>query len=153
MEKELWGPAIWYFFHGIAEKIDPEKFNDQKDNLFKILEIVCSNLPCPDCSEHALKEIRKININNITSQEIYKELLLEFHNRVNTRIRHPLFTREQLDEKYKTINLKAMMYNFNIAYNTTVYNEKLLQNNLRKKLQDGELYQKINEVLSNCKQL
>ena len=111
--------------------------------LFKILEIVCTNLPCPDCSEHALKEIRKININNITSQEIYKELLLEFHNRVNTRIRQPLFTREQLDEKYKTINLKAVMHNFNIAYNTTVYNEKLLQNNLRKRLQDGELYQKI----------
>lgn len=151
MEKELWGSAIWYFFHGIAEKINPEKFTDQKNNLFKILEIVCSNLPCPDCSEHALKEIRKININNITSQEIYKELLLEFHNRVNTRIKHPLFTREQLDEKYKTINLKAVMYNFNIAYNTTVYNEKLLQNNLRKKLQNGDLYEKINEVLSNCK--
>ena len=151
MEKELWGSAIWYFFHGIAEKINPEKFTDQKNNLFKILEIVCSNLPCPDCSEHALKEIRKININNITSQEIYKELLLEFHNRVNTRIKHPLFTREQLDEKYKTINLKAVMYNFNIAYKTTFYNEKLLQNNLRKKLQNGDLYEKINEVLSNCK--
>lgn len=151
MEKELWGSAIWYFFHGIAEKINPEKFTDQKNNLFKILEIVCSNLPCPDCSEHALKEIRKININNITSQEIYKELLLEFHNRVNARIKHPLFTREQLDEKYKTINLKAVMHNFNIAYNTTVYNEKLLQNNLRKKLQNGDLYEKINEVLSNCK--
>lgn len=151
MEKELWGSAIWYFFHGIAEKINPEKFTDQKNNLFKILEIVCSNLPCPDCSEHALKEIRKININNITSQEIYKELLLEFHNRVNARIKHPLFTREQLDEKYKIINLKAVMHNFNIAYNTTVYNEKLLQNNLRKKLQNGDLYEKINEVLSNCK--
>ncbi len=151
MEKELWGSAIWYFFHGIAEKINPEKFTDQKNNLFKILEIVCSNLPCPDCSEHALKEIRKININNITSQEIYKELLLEFHNRVNARIKHPLFTREQLDEKYKTINLKAVMHNFNIAYNTTVYNEKLLQNNLRKKLQNGDLYEKINEVLFNCK--
>lgn len=151
MEKELWGSAIWYFFHGIAEKINPEKFTDQKNNLFKILEIVCSNLPCPDCSEHALKEIRKININNITSQEIYKELLLEFHNRVNARIKHPLFTREQLDKKYKTINLKAVMHNFNIAYNTTVYNEKLLQNNLRKKLQNGDLYEKINEVLSNCK--
>ena len=151
MEKELWGSAIWYFFHGIAEKINPEKFTDQKNNLFKILEIVCSNLPCPDCSEHALKEIRKININNITSQEIYKELLLEFHNRVNTRIKHPLFTREQLDEKYKTINLKSVMYNVNIPYKTTFYNEKLLQNNLRKKLQNGDLYEKINEVLSNCK--
>lgn len=150
MEKHLWGPAIWYFFHGIAEKIDSEKFEAQKLNLFRILEIVCTNLPCPDCSEHALGELKKINKEKVANREIYKDLLLEFHNRVNIRIKHPVFTRTQLDEKYKTINLNAMMHNFNIAYNTTVYNEKLLQNSLRKRLQDPELYAKIKEVLQNC---
>lgn len=150
MEKSLWGPAIWYFFHGIAEKIKPEKFNEQKDNLFSILFIVCDNLPCPDCSEHAIKEIKKINIKNITSRDIYKELLLELHNRVNSRLNKPNFTREQLDEKYKYINLNAVMNNFNIAYNTSVYNEKLLQNSFKKSIKNRELYTKINTILTCC---
>ena len=150
MEKSLWGPSIWYFFHAIAEKISPDKFLEQKNNLFIILNIVCDNLPCPDCSEHAVREIKKININNVTSKDIYKNLLLEFHNRVNTRLNKPIFTREQLDEKYKYVNLYAIMHNFNISYNTSVYNEKLLQNSFKKNLQNKELYKKINSVLSCC---
>ena len=150
MEKELWGPPIWYFFHGIAEKINTDKFTEQKNNLFDILNIVCSNLPCPDCSEHAIREINKINIHNITTKDLYKDLLLELHNRVNIRLRASIFTREQLDEKYKTINLKSAMYNFNIAYNSTVYNEKLLQNSFKKNYQNKNLYEKINTVLSCC---
>ena len=151
MDKSLWGPAIWYFFHGIAEKISPDKFQDQKSNLFYILNIVCDNLPCPDCSQHAVAELKKININNITSQDIYKQLLLEFHNRVNTRLNKPIFTREELDNKYKFVNLYSIMHNFNIAYNTNVYNEKILQNSFKKRFNNKELYKKINIVLSCCK--
>ena len=150
MEKHLWGPAIWYFFHGIAEKINPDKFNDQKNNLFKILNIVCSNLPCPDCSEHAMKEIQKINIHNIISKDDYKELLLELHNRVNIRLKIPTFSRKQLDEKYKTINLKAVIHNFYIAYNSTIYNEKLLQNSFKKRISYPDLNILINNVISCC---
>ena len=150
MDKKLWGPAIWNFFHGIAEKINPDKFLEQKSNLFYILGVVCENLPCPDCSEHAVREIRKINQHNITSKDIYKELLLEFHNRVNSRLKTRQFTREELDEKYKNINLSAMIHNFNIAYNANVYNEKLLQNSFKKKINNSELYNKINLVLACC---
>lgn len=150
MEKHLWGPAIWYFFHGIAEKINPDKFADHKQNLFKILDIVCSNLPCPDCSEHALQEIKKINVANVTSRDAYKELILGLHNRVNIRLKKTQFTRQQLDEKYKSVNLKGVMHNFNIAYNTSFYNEKAFQNTLRKRLQNGELFKLISLVLADC---
>ena len=150
MEKNLWGPAIWYFFHGIAEKINPDCFLEQKNNLFQILNIVCDNLPCPDCSEHAINEIKKINIQNITTKDIYKQLLLEFHNRVNTRLKKPSFTQEELDKKYKTINIQAMMHNFNIAYNTNIYNEKMLQNSFKKKMSNAELYKLIDKVVSCC---
>ena len=150
MEKQLWGPAIWYFFHGIAEKINPDKFEDHKQNLFKILNIVCSNLPCPNCSEHALQEIKKINVANVTSRDAYKELILGLHNRVNIRLKKTQFTRQQLDEKYKNINLKGVMHNFNIAYNKSYYNEKTLQNTLMKRLQNEELYTLLTLVLSDC---
>lgn len=150
MEPHLWGPAIWYFFHGIAEKIRADKFTEQKQNLFDILDIVCQFLPCPDCSEHALNEIKKINKNNITSKEIYKELLLEFHNRVNIRLHKPRFTKQQLDDKYKNININAMMHNFNIGYNVNIYNERALQIKMMKQMKLSELYEKINVVLSCC---
>ena len=150
MEKQLWGPAIWYFFHGIAEKINPDKFEDHKQNLFKILNIVCSNLPCPDCSEHALQEIKKINVANVTNRDSYKELILGLHNRVNIRLKKTQFTRQQLDEKYKNINLKGVMHNFNIAYNKSYYNEKTLQNTLIKRLQNEELYTLLTLVLADC---
>jgi len=150
MEKHLWGPTIWFFLHGTAEKINPDKFADQKQNLFKILDIVCSNLPCPDCSEHALQEIKKINIANVTTRDIYKELLLTLHNRVNIRLKKSQFSREQLDEKYKSVNLKGVMHNFNIAYNKSIYNEKAFHDTLRKRLQNAELYKCINLVLAEC---
>lgn len=150
MEKHLWGPAIWYFFHGIAEKINPDKFNHQKNNLFEILYIVCNNLPCPDCSEHIRKDIEKINKNNIITKDLYKELLLELHNRVNKRLNAPIFSKEELDKKYKTINLNAVIHNFYIAYNSSIYNEKLLHNSFKKKISNPNLNKLINNVLSCC---
>ena len=59
MEKKVWGNNIWYLFHTLAEKIKEDKYLEQKDNLFKVLEIVFKNLPCPDCSRTFFKCIKK----------------------------------------------------------------------------------------------
>ena len=34
MEKKVWGNNIWYLFHTIAEKINKDKFLEQKNNLY-----------------------------------------------------------------------------------------------------------------------
>ena len=150
MEKKVWGNNIWYLFHTLAEKIQEDKYIQQKNNLFKVLEIICRNLPCPDCADHAVETIKKINIKNINSKESFKQLIFEFHNRVNQRLKKPEFSFDELNSKYKNANLSAILHNFYIIYNVSVYNEKLLANSFHKQLQNKELYNALNQILKNC---
>jgi len=43
--KLLWGPAIWYLFHTMAEKVKESSFNIIRDDLIRVVRKVCSNLP------------------------------------------------------------------------------------------------------------
>ena len=150
MEKKVWGNSIWYLFHTVAEKIKEDKYLEQKDNLFKLLEIVLKNLPCPDCAEHATNAFKKVNKQNINNKETFKMLMLEFHNRVNKRLNKPVFTLEELNNKYKNANLNAILYNFRIVYNISIYNEKLIANAFHKNLQNKDLNNVLNQILQNC---
>ena len=151
MDKKIWGNTIWYLFHTIAEKIDELKFIEQKDNLFKVVKIICQNLPCPDCSDHATKELSRVNIKNINDKMTFKLFLLEFHNRVNERLNKPKFTIDELNTKYKSANFQAILNNFNIVYNTTVYSEKMLSHTFHRNIQNKDLNKSLNEILKNCK--
>ena len=50
---ELWGPNVWFFLHGLAEKINQEKFSEIKSKIIEMIKIICLNLPCPECSKDA----------------------------------------------------------------------------------------------------
>ena len=150
MTKTNWGNSVWFLFHTLAEKIIEKKFIEQKNNLLELITIICGNLPCPDCSSHAIIEINQINVNNIKSKEDFKLLLFEFHNRVNKKLNKPPFTMDELNKKYSTANLVAIINNFNIVYNQNTYNEKLLINTFHKNLQNKRLYILLNTILQNC---
>ena len=150
MEKKVWGNSIWYLLHTLAEKINPENFIEQKNNLFETVKIICSNLPCPDCSEHAIKELKIVNIQNINDKTTFKIFLLEFHNRVNKRLNKQLFTLDELNTKYKTANLNGIIHNFNIVYNYPISNEKLMAHSFHRNSQNKQLNKYLNEILKNC---
>ena len=150
MEKKVWGNTIWYLFHTLAEKINPDKFGEQKSNLFETVKIICRNLPCPDCSDHATKELKIVKIQNINDKEMFKLFLLEFHNRVNTRLNKPIFTLDELNSKYKTANLNGILHNFNIVYNAPISNEKLMAHSFHRNSQNTQLNKYLNEILKNC---
>jgi hypothetical protein len=109
MEKKMkWGAPIWYFFHTVAEKVKEEHFLEIKTELINNIVLVCKNLPCPNCAMHATDYMSKINLNAIRTKDEFKTLLFNFHNTVNKKKGYPIFTREELDEKYKkaiTINI------------------------------------------------
>ena len=150
MDKNIWGTTIWYFFHTIAEKILPEKFNELKPAILEMTSIIFSNLPCPECATHAREEFKRINQQNIKNKEDLITLYWEFHNRVNKRLNKQEFSREELS-KYKTANLKAIYNNFNIVYNAgSGYNEKLLGDALQRRIQNKQLYGLINTIISHC---
>jgi len=150
MDKKVWGNSIWYLFHTLAEKINATKFQEQKNNLFAVVKIICSNLPCPDCSEHASKELQRVNINNINDKETFKLFLLEFHNRVNTRLKKQQFTLDELNNKYKLAKLNGILHNFNIVYNAPIPNEKMMAHSFHRNSQNNQLNKHLNEILINC---
>lgn len=109
-EKNMeWGAAIWYFFHILAEKVKKDDFKLIKQELFNMVTNICSNLPCPDCSNHAKKYVSNIDINAIKTKEDFKIMFLDFHNYVNKRKNKPIFTYDELNEKYSKGNINKII--------------------------------------------
>jgi hypothetical protein len=108
----LWGAPTWYFFHTLAAKIKPEYFEEHKPQILQIISNICNNLPCPSCTEHAKQYIQKLNTNMINSKNDLIQFLFVFHNNVNERKRKPIFSYDDLIEKYKTANLINIATNF-----------------------------------------
>jgi hypothetical protein len=112
-KKMTWGEPTWLFFHTLAEKVNDERFPEIRSGLLNIIQLICYNLPCPDCAIHAKKFLENIRFTStITSKEELKTLLFDFHNSVNIRKNLPIFTREELDIKYKTAITRNIIYNF-----------------------------------------
>lgn len=85
MSKKQWGNATWYLFHTLAEKLKPEYDNPTEIKaLYSQIKKICYNLPCPDCTQHAIKTLSNVNENVVTnSKSAFIQFLWQFHNKVN----------------------------------------------------------------------
>jgi hypothetical protein len=63
--KLKWGKPIWTFFHVMSQKMKDEYFTLLIGGFMKMIVSICSVLPCPVCSKHAIEYINSVNINNI----------------------------------------------------------------------------------------
>ena len=111
-----WGEPTWSFFHTLAEKVKEESFNIVKNDIMKYIFIICSNLPCPECAQHAKMYMSSINFNSIQTKTQLKEMLYVFHNGVNRRKGHSLLERADLDAKYSGNVLTTIFYNFLVKF-------------------------------------
>ena len=125
MAKE-WGPCTWYLFHTLAEKVKNDSFLVVKDELISIIKRICSNLPCPECAGHAQHKMNTLNIHSIRSKRDLQLMLLSFHNDVNNRNGKPLFTEQQLDEKYRTAKTSQIVQYFVQVWNKPNTNPKMM---------------------------
>jgi len=107
-----WGKSYWFFFHTMAAKIKPEYYLQYRNHIFGIVKEVCNNLPCPDCTQHATTYINKINVTSLKTKEDFIMCLFEFHNSVNKRKNFPVFTVDELLEKYSKANFKNIINYF-----------------------------------------
>jgi len=107
-----WGAPYWYFFHTIVEKIKEEEFINKKEKLINIIKMIMSNLPCPECTEHAVLNIKLIEWNKIQSKSDLKHIMFTFHNKLNAEKNYPLFSLEELESKYKSANTLNIINNF-----------------------------------------
>ena len=112
LPKMTWGEPTWYFLHCLAEKIKENEYSSKKDEILKIIYLICTNLPCPYCSNHAKIYLNKINFNTIDTKEELKKMLYMFHNNINTSKNYPLFSENQLNSKYKSMDFYQVINNF-----------------------------------------
>ena len=127
-KKLPWGEPIWFLFHTLAHKVKEKSFHLVKDELLNIIFLICNNLPCPDCANHATRYLQGINFDAIATREQLKEMLFNFHNSVNMRKGLPIFPREQLDEKYNTAITVNIINNFYYNFDKSSHNQKMAAN-------------------------
>jgi hypothetical protein len=92
MSRSRWGPVTWYFLHSFAEKVDDSVFIRDCEEIKSILHDMFSVLPCPVCSQHAIKYIKSSNFHHITRRGHLQSWLFEFHNSVSERLKKPVFS-------------------------------------------------------------
>jgi hypothetical protein len=107
-----WGPPTWLYLHTMAEKVKDTSFQQIRKDLFRIIYTICTNLPCPMCSNHAKEYLSKINVESIRTKNDLKQFLFVFHNSVNTRKGLKLFSYLDLDETYSKGDYIAITNNF-----------------------------------------
>ena len=121
-----WGEPTWFLFHTLAEKVKNENFVFIRKELLNLIYSICSNLPCPICTNHATTYLNSVNFNSIQTKQQLKDLLFVFHNEVNTRKGHPFFDYKQLDEKYSKANTNLIINNFINSFSNKHKNMKLI---------------------------
>jgi hypothetical protein len=127
-----WGAPTWFLFHTLAEKIKTEAFSFLKTELLNMIYLICVNLPCPDCAAHAKGYLNGINFNTIQTKEDLKKMLFVFHNSVNEMKKFPIFSYENLTDKYKRAITNNMVSNFTSRFRAKTNNMKLLSSELQR---------------------
>ena len=127
---KVWGPYIWYMLHGLAEKIKDKSFHGLKNELLEHIFNICVNLPCPSCSTHSREYLQKIDFKKIKTKQELRLMLLDFHNNVNTRLRKPNFSYQQLIDKYKTVNFNNVINNFFLFFEDKHKTVNMLSNDM-----------------------
>ena len=127
-----WGAHIWLFFHTLAEKIKPEYYQQKSKELFDIIFLICKNLPCPICTEHATKYLKKINMLSLKTKDDMKLMLFQFHNEVNKRKQYSQFALSELDSKYASAITIEVMNNFIVSYSKKSRNVQMIATEMGK---------------------
>lgn len=130
--KDTWGPATWTLFHTLAEKIKDEHFAEVLPDLLVMIKRICMNLPCPDCSAHAIQIMSKMNTNQFPTKDSFKAFLFHFHNSVNVRTNKRPFTMEELNAKYVRANTFVVVPYFIKVFSYRNTNVRLLINSFHK---------------------
>lgn len=125
MSNNSWGPIIWVFLHTLVAKIKNTEFKNNKEKLIEIIFKVCSNLPCPDCSEDSVNFLKTVNFKNVTKKEDLIEILFVFHNQVNINLKKTEFP-EKLLETYNNNNINIVLKRFIETFNKNTNNIRLM---------------------------
>jgi len=126
----VWGAPTWFLLHTLAEKVKDEHFERIKIDLFRTIYTICTNLPCPDCSNHAKQYLDTINFALIKTKQDLKNLLFVFHNSVNQRKGQPIYSNEDFENKYQNAVTVNIINNFLYYFSDKSRSPKLMASDL-----------------------
>ena len=130
--KNNWGQFTWTLFHTLIELIPNERYKTLGPIIFSVIKNMCSILPCPDCSAHAMDYLKFVTIKQLPTKEHLKQFMYHFHNNINITNRKPIFPYINMD-KYKQGNLYVIFKNVEILYNKNYGNPRMMVNSMRRK--------------------
>jgi hypothetical protein len=130
--KDTWGPATWTLFHTLAEKIKDDDYAELLPDMLVMIKRICMNLPCPDCSAHAIQIMSKISTSQFPTKDSFKTFLFHFHNSVNVRTNKRPFTMEELNARYARANTFVIVPYFIKVFSYRNTNVRLLINSFHK---------------------
>ena len=129
-KKMKWGEPTWFLFHTLAEKVKDEHFQSIRYELLNTIVLICKNLPCPDCANHASEYMKKIDFNSIRTKQDLKLMLFQFHNVINQKKKFPLFSIVDLDSKYSNANLVNIIQIFMFHFQDKSHSIRMIANDL-----------------------
>ena len=126
MKKSIWGPCVWNTLHVFSVKIKESCFATEKKELFKIIHNICANLPCPQCSSHAVSMLKKYRINNIQTKEQLIKMLFNMHNEVNKRTKKPPYDYDKIVPTYSKYKTQTVLNEYYFKMSNARYGEKMM---------------------------
>ena len=117
VSSNIWGPVIWTFLHTMIEKLKNDKHAKE---LFDMICLIITHLPCPSCSAHAKLYLNRNSKKTscLTTKQQVKDFLFTFHNNVNLRVNKKQLIYEDFKDFYKTHKLNLTFNHFRNVYNT-----------------------------------
>ena len=125
-ERMTWGAPTWALLHTIPAKITNDKFVKHKDDIIRLIVTICSNLPCPTCSQHASEYMKKVNFLAIKTSDDLKKMLFVFHNSVNERKGYAPYSYDNLDDRYNQLNIVDVINEFMSHFQKKIYAPNLM---------------------------
>lgn len=134
---KTWGTPTWNLLHCISLKANDDYFSKNKDIILEVINLIFKGLPCPDCSEHAVKTF-SLNKNKLKTKDNLQKFLHYMHNDVNKRLKQKMHDISIL-EQYEKYDMKEVLEKWVVVYKPSKNIPKLMGNNMhinfiRKKL-------------------
>jgi len=131
MSPKDWGPYVWRFLHTLLANITEEGYSVLKNDLYNIVNRILVLLPCPECSDESVTFFRGVSIQNIPTKTSFCNILYLLHNRVNAKLKKPLFNSVYISI-YDNKNIIEAYNNFIKVFSTT--SARLMNDNMHRRL-------------------
>ena len=102
-----WGQPTWMFLHTLSLKLTDQTYPVLKIEVFKMIQLLCASLPCPECASHATEYMKHAPVPPTVAD--LQKYLFDFHNAVNLRTGKQMYLPNVLT-LYEKINLEKIFY-------------------------------------------